>query len=81
MFFNPFSGWYILFVIIPFRLLSFITYLPCYPLSLIGVGKFYKKGHYFVWEHIQQFALQPKNYCKHVKKINKQIIEDAKEFL
>jgi hypothetical protein len=81
LFLNPFSWWYIILVIIPFRLCSLITLLPAYPLTIIGLGRLYKKGHYFAWAHLEQFTLQPKDYCKHIKNINSQIISDTKEFI
>jgi len=80
MFFNPFPTWYIILVVIPAYIFYFVTYLPYYPLKFIGLGKWYQKGHYFVLEHIQQFILQPKNYCKNIKKINIQIIKDCNKY-
>jgi len=81
MFFNPFSWWTIVLVVIPFRILGFISYLPYYPLSLIGVGKYYKRGHFIILQNIEQLLLQPKNYLKHRKSIHKQIVEDSKSFV
>jgi len=79
MFFNPFPMWFIILVIIPFRLLNVITYLPYYLFKLIRLGKWYKNLHYIIWANIEQFILQPKNYIKKAKKIYKQIVEESKE--
>lgn len=79
MFMNPFPLWYIIFVVIPVNLLCSITYLPYFILKFVGLGKFYKKIHYFVWVNVEQFTLDPKHYCKHIKDINIQIINDCKK--
>ena len=81
MFFNPFPWWFILLVILPFRLLSFLTYLPVYPLKLVGLGYKYGMIHDIVWSHFEQFTLEPQNYVKHRKEIHKQIVIDAKEYM
>jgi hypothetical protein len=83
MFFNPFPWWFIVFVVIPFRLFSFVTYLPYYILWLVCLYRFaglYKRMHHIAMENLQQFILQPINYLKHIKSIHKQIVEDSKRF-
>lgn len=78
-FYNPFPLWFIIFVVMPFQIIAKVTYLPYYIFHLLGLGRFYKFGHYIMFENIEQFTLQPKNYCKHTKEIHLKIVKDAKE--
>jgi hypothetical protein len=79
MFFNPFPWWHIVFIMIPFRFLHVMTYLLYYPLILIGLGKLYRKAHYVLFANIEQFLLQPKEYCQHTKSIFKQSVVEYNE--
>ncbi len=75
--FNPFQKWFIVLVIIPVQLLCMVSLLPYYLLRFIKLGEFYKKIHMFIWMNIEQFTLQPITYCKHLKDITSQIIDEC----
>lgn len=77
MLFNPFPMWFMILVVIPVQILSIVTYLPYFLLKFIGLGNIYKRIHFFVWMNIEQLTLQPVDYFKYIKDINKQIIEEC----